>query len=335
MASDPSRLARVTLVALAAILLAPASARSQTPTASQRETARALMDEGRARRERHDLRGALSSFRAADAMMHVPTTGFEVARAQVALGELVEARDTLQQVLRWAPRRDEPRAFAEARANAQALDDDLAGRIPTLRLVLSNAPPDPHVTVDGVAIPAEAASAPIRVDPGHHVVTAGKGGAAHAELDLAERELRTISLALPAEEAPPPVAAAEPASGSEPHDPPRVARAIAITGFGVGAAGLAVGAVAGLMSIQKTNALKATCGPSNTCDPSTAGDLDAARSTATISTVAFVAGGVGLVVGLGAVVLGGRRPPEAPRTSAGVSVTPWIGPGTAGLRGSF
>jgi hypothetical protein len=61
------------------------------PTASEKETARGLMDEGHAKDDRGDHAGALESFRAADALMHVPTTGLEVGRQQVALKLLVAA----------------------------------------------------------------------------------------------------------------------------------------------------------------------------------------------------------------------------------------------------
>ena len=331
---------RPRLALLALILLAPASALAQTPTASERETARSLMSEARDKREHNDLRGALASFKAADAIMHVPTTGFEVARTQVALGLLVEARDTLHQVLRWSPRPGDPKPFADARANSQTLDDDLAGRIPTLRVSLSNRTADPHLTVDGVEIPADAASSPIRLDPGHHVITAGEKGAARAEVDLAERDAKTISLALPAESAAtPPVEASvnpEPPAATRPEEPhPHTARTIALASFGVSAVGLAVGAVTGIMSIQKTNQLKSAC-DGNTCPSSSAGDLDSAHSTATISTAAFIVAGVGVGVGIGALLLGDRHSPDTtPAPQTGMRVTPWLGLGSAGVRGSF
>jgi hypothetical protein len=334
MASKPPGSARLAL--LAAILLAPAAARAQTPNASERETARSLMNEGRDKRDHNDLRSALASFKAADAIMHVPTTGFEVARTQVALGLLVEARDTLHQVLRWSPRPGDPKPFADARASAQTLDDDLAGRIPSLHVSLSNRPEDPHLTVDGVEIPAEAASAPIRLDPGHHVITAGAKGTARAEVDLAERDTKTVSLALPAEPAESKAApAANADSESATHESSHTAGTIALASFGVGAVGLAVGAVTGIMSIQKTNQLKSACA-GNTCPSSSAGDLDAAHSTATISTAAFIVAGAGVAVGVGALLFGNRHSPDAtaaPQT--GLRVTPWVGLGSAGLRGSF
>jgi hypothetical protein len=210
------------------------------------------------------------------------------------------------------------------------LDEDLAARIPSLHVVVQNAPPDadPHLTIDGVAIPAAAVSAPIKLDPGHHVVAARD---ARAEVDVAERETKSVTLTLraiaattlqpsPGEPLPPPAG-----------EPPRTMRTLAIAGFAVGGAALAAGAITGLMSIQKTSTVKAACN-GNECPTSSASDLDSARSAATISTIAFVTGGVGLAVGVSALLIG-DKPSTEPTTTA--KVTPWIGPGSAGLSGTF
>ena len=332
MASERARsLALGARIAGAILLASAASAAQSAPSASERETARSLMTDGRDRRARNDLRGALASFKAADAIMHVPTTGLEVARTEVACGQLVEARGAIRELFRIPTRPDEPKPFAEARAAALALDGELASRIPSIRLVLENATGDPHVRVDGIAIPAAAASAPIKLDPGRHVVEAGEGaGGARAEVTLAEREDRPVTLTLhpvapePAASAPPPAEPAPPRPRSRP------ARAIAIAGFGAGGAGLVAGSIAGFISIQKTSALKGTC-DGNRCPPAAAGDLDTAHSTATVATLAFVAAGVGVAVGVGALLVG-----DPPADTVGrARVVPWIGPGMAGLHGTF
>src|SRR5690349_18414785 len=101
MASDrPRAIAIAAALVLASTLAASrAHAEPPAPSATEKETARGLMADARAKRDRGDARGALESFQAADAIMHVPTTGFEVARTQASLGLLVEARDTLHRVL--------------------------------------------------------------------------------------------------------------------------------------------------------------------------------------------------------------------------------------------
>src|SRR5689334_15630072 len=107
--------------AVAAILVLRATAARADPTAAEKETARALMAEGRDLRERGDSKSALKRFMAADALMHVPTTGLEVARTQVALGLLVEARETLRTVARLPEDPSDPPPFREARAQGDKL----------------------------------------------------------------------------------------------------------------------------------------------------------------------------------------------------------------------
>src|SRR5271169_6333782 len=86
------------IVAFASIL-GTTSARAE-PSAADRETARTLMQQGRELRAKGDLKEALKRFQAADEIMHVPSTGLEVAKSQVAIGELVEARDTIAAIRR-------------------------------------------------------------------------------------------------------------------------------------------------------------------------------------------------------------------------------------------
>jgi len=78
----------VTCTLAASLGLASAVAAAE-PSPADKETARGLMAEGRSGRDKGDLKGALKAFAAADSIMHVPTTGVEVARTQAALGQLV------------------------------------------------------------------------------------------------------------------------------------------------------------------------------------------------------------------------------------------------------
>src|SRR5262245_22764177 len=75
-------------------------------------TARKLHNEGRAQRKANDLQGALASFRAADAIMHVPTTSLDLGTTELALGMLVEASESLQRTIRWTGVSSKP--FADA-----------------------------------------------------------------------------------------------------------------------------------------------------------------------------------------------------------------------------
>jgi hypothetical protein len=107
---------------------------------ADRAIARARMAEGRARRSANDLQGALESFRAADSLLHFPTTGLEVARAEADLGLLLQASKTLRGFLDIPePSNDLPQ-FKKARALAAALLVEIERTIPTMRITVTGAP---------------------------------------------------------------------------------------------------------------------------------------------------------------------------------------------------
>jgi hypothetical protein len=95
-------------------------------------------------------------------------------------------------------------------------------------------------------------------------------------------------------------------------------------GLGVAAAGIGVGTVTGILTLSKAGALKDKC-VDGRCPPSSSSDLDTTRTLGVISTVAFVVGGVGALAGAAGFLL----VPAAPSTGV------YLGPGTAGVRGTF
>ena len=68
------------------------------PTASDLETARELYKEGRALRDKNDLKAALEKFKGAHALASTPVTGLELGRTHMLLTELVEAREAFLSV---------------------------------------------------------------------------------------------------------------------------------------------------------------------------------------------------------------------------------------------
>ena len=183
---------------LLALLLGSAVARAQ-PSAAQKETARGLMAEGRELRERGDVSGALTRFSAADALMGVPTTGFEVAATQAQLGKLVEARETLQRVLAIAVSPDDPEPFNEALRKARALDQQLQARIASLRFVVQGLKDGEafELSVDGESVPKALLNLPLRVNPGHHTVIARvRQREIRRDVDVAEGQAVPVALEL-------------------------------------------------------------------------------------------------------------------------------------------
>jgi len=326
---------RVTRTATAFLLAGALAAFPATafadPSLSDRETARALMDEGDAKRDKNDLRGALKAYEAADAIMKVPTTGLEVGRTQAALGLLLEARETLGRVARIPPKAGEPAPFVAARKAAETLSAELATRIPSVTVVVQNAEQSPQLVFDGEAIPPAASQAARKVNPGKHTILVRAGTTEKTEeVTVAEREQRTVTVDLTPRK-PEPAATLEPAtsgSGSGPW------KALMVGGFAVGAVGVAVGSVTGILSIAKVSDVKDDC-VDDRCKPSRASDIESAKSLGNISTVSFVVGGVGAVVGVVGLVMSNKSSSEAPPPATTARVRPVLGAGYVGLTGAF
>jgi hypothetical protein len=328
---------------------APAAWGQQQPTASARATARALMDEGFEHRERGDLRGALEAFRAADALVRAPTTTLEVARVEEALGMLLEARNTLESMASPTST-SEPREFAEARAAAAHLSEDLDARVPSVRFALQGAARDgASIAIDGDAIPRAARDVAHRLDPGQHIVVVrtAAGSESRVTFSLHEGEARQLEVAVADVPAPvSPVVTTSPVAPSAPQAatpsatpvkrPPAVGsspiaqnRTIAYVSFGIAATGLAVGTIAGLVAIAHKNDAATQC-VAGECPPSTYHDLDVASGASTVSNVGFVVAGLGAVAGVVALLVERRPEPKA----AGF-LRPFAAPSSVGIGGSF
>jgi hypothetical protein len=289
---------------LALLLCAPSIASAQL-TETQKASARALMDEGHARRAKGDHKGALESFRAAHALVHAARSGVEVGRSLLDLGRLVEAREAFLEVVAMPAPPNEPSPSAAARAEARAIAADLDQRIPTLTVTVTGAT-SAHITVDG-----REAKTDTRLDPGEHLVKGTEGKEERtATVTLAERDHKTITLDFSVPPPPPVVAAPS--------------RTVLWIGLAVTGAGVVVGSVTGALAFSTASSAKRGCEQSQCPPPHD--DLFASRRYGTISNVAFVVAGAGAVVS----VIGWftSRPERA-------SVSPTVGLGTIGVIGSF
>jgi hypothetical protein len=331
------RLLALSFAAMSALATASTNAWAE-PSLSDRETARSLMDDGDAKRDKSEFKAALKSYEAADAIMHVPTTGLEVARMQAQLGLLLEARESLGRVGRLPPKPGEPAAFTAARRTAESLMAELGARIPSVTVVAANGEPgQPTVVIfDNEVVPPAASQAPRKVNPGRHTVIVRSGSLEkRQDVDVNEREAKTLTFDLKAVAARPPeqeeAAATSRSTGASP-----LPKILIFGGFGLGAVGIGVGAVTGLLSFSKVSDVEKDC-PNNVCPASLQGDLDSAKSLGTVSTIAFIAGGIGVGAGVIGLVLQSKQSGSepAPGTSAKLTVRPDVGPTWMGLHGSF
>jgi hypothetical protein len=307
-------------------------------TPSKTQLARDLMKRASQLRAAHDFAGALHAFRAADDIMHVPTTGFEVARAEVQLGQLVLAHNTLEQVRMIPAPSDEPQAFKDAREYARLLEEEIRPRIPKIRLHVDaggghGSGDSVAVSVDGERNRLAAFDIPYEIDPGRHTLAAraADGTTAIQDVIVREGEERDVVLALASgAPAPPPSIAPEPVP---PQPTAKSGHPLAWIAFATAGAAAVAGAITGIESFSHEHSAAARCA-GNQCPPSTYADLDAAHGFATASTISFVVAGAAAALGVVALLTThDRAPTVAPPAARRAS--PWVGFGAAGLGGAF
>lgn len=318
---------RATLAAMFVVttsFVMPNIASGQTKT--EIEMARNLMDEGDAKLERGDAKGALMSYRAAHTIMNVPTTGIEVARMEAKLGKLVEARKVALEVVRMPKKPGEPKPFVEARADAQLLADALETRIPRLTIVLKNIPDSAQVDlkIDGRTVSKDEVNDPIPVDPGKHEVSASvAGGVPEIEtVTVVETDRKTITFG---------DGSSSPSGTSERKTSPLV-----FVGFGLGGAGIIAGAITGALSLSRAGDVEKVCPGGMCADQATLDKTkptnDSAYVLANVSNVAFALGVVGVGLGVTGILLSGREE-KKPDNAANVRI--FVGPNGVALRGTF
>lgn len=302
----------------------PTETLAQTKT--EIEMARNLMDEGDAKLENGDAKGALRSYRAAHTIMNVPTTGIEVARMEAKLGKLVEARKVALEVVQMAKKPGEPKPFVEARADAQLLADALETRIPRLTIVLKNIPDTAQVDlkIDGRTVSKEETNRPLPVDPGKHEVSLSvAGGVPEIEtVTVVETDKKTLTLG--------------DGTTSSSDKPTRKTSPLVFIGFGLGGAGIIAGAITGAMSLSRAGDVEKVCPGGMCADQATLDKTkptnDSAFVLANVSNVAFAVGVVGVGLGVTGILLSGS---SAKKPESTVSVRMFVAPNGVGLRGNF
>lgn len=294
-------------------------------TEADKEKARTLMDKGVEREEAKDFAAALKAFEAAHALVRLPMTGLAVARAQAGLGLLMEAMEAATQAKLTPVRPNETPAYAKARADADALAQSLAARIPSIQVKVEGPSAGAEISIDGNVVPADAAAQPRKVNPGKHVVAATAQGyePASVEVDAIEGQVVPAVLTMTPVAGSPGVAPVQ-SGGLSP---------LVFVGFGVGAAGLIAGAVTGALSLSKTSSIKDNCA-GTICPATTAEDISSATTLANVSNISFALGAAGVAVGVVGIFLSGSSGDKRP-ASGSIRVMPAIGPGSVGIIGVF
>jgi hypothetical protein len=333
-------------IALALFFVA-ASARATNP--ADVATARELYKQGADALDAHDPKLAADKLSQAWALVQTPVIGFDLARAQNALGHLVEAREAALSVQRLAIAHDETARSTEARNDAAKLATQLEPRIPHVLVEVKNLEShEATVKLDGSVIPAAALSVARQANPGSHVASVDTDDGRHAEgtIELAERDTKTLTLTLEAPKVmsttptptPPTPAKAEPSKTPPvPSAPPRASQTsihpLVWVGVATTGVGLVLGGITGAFAVSEANTVKGDCtlviGGQNVCGPNDTGHLSTANTLGTISTVGFVVAGVGVAVLVTGLILGPVK-----KTDAVARFVPFIGP-ISGVAGTF
>ncbi|MEB2313550.1 MAG: hypothetical protein OZ921_03590 [Sorangiineae bacterium] len=315
-----SKFVAVPLLALGLCLAPGARAQGRDPAAAD-----ALFKQGRAAMDARDYATACAKFYESNRLDPAIGTVFNIADCEERRGNVATAWARFQEVAQQLPANDDRRPIALARRAA------LEQRLPRLAVRLTDGAPGAVVQRDDVALGAASLGTPLPVDPGEHVVRVSAPGRRDAvfRVTLAEGEQRALDVT---------VGASAPSSGpgSAPEQPPSQDPGASASGSGtrtagyvvgaVGVAGVAVGAITGLMVLGKKSVADNNCDDAKRCNQTGADAADAGRTLGAVSTTGFIVGAVGLGLGAYLVLSSG---PSGEATSA-LSTEPL--PGGAGLR---
>jgi hypothetical protein len=304
-------------VAVLIALLSPAVARAE----STADVARADALFNAAKQLRHAGQYADACPQFAESSRLAPGVGVSLYLGDCyeRIGRTASAWTAFRSAEKLALERNDQRADV-AHARAQALEPKLSGL--TILVPAAVAPAGTEVLLDGSQlIPPQQWNVAMAVDPGDHVVTVNLPSqtprtlTAHVAPGSRTATVRIDDVGpapTPSEAAPPAVTAAPAGAGA-------TRRWVGIGLLGAGAVGIGLGTVFILNKNQPASSAASCAPPPN----------DTAATTA--STIAFVAGGIALVAGLGLSISA-----PAPK-GVGVVATPVLlaGGGGALLRGSF
>jgi hypothetical protein len=200
----------------------------------------------------------------------------------------------------------------------------LTPQVPYVTLVLRDAPAGTTVKWDDVVFNLPALGVPLPVNPGDHTATTqlpGGGGNLVTHVTIARGERKQVDLKLPPSGSAKPAAAAAavvsattaPAAASAPPaDDPQASgsrKPFIYGAAGVGALGIIVGSITGLVVIGKKGTIEDNC-VETSCNAVGKEAADSAQTLGTVSTIGF---GVG-IVGLGAAAV--MLLTEPPKTGA-------------------
>lgn len=330
-----------------AIALLSNAAWAGGPSAADVATGRELYKQGADALDQNKPNVAVDKLSQAWALVQTPVIGYDLARAHVALGHLVEAREAALAVQRLAVASGETARSTEARNEATKLAAQLEPRIPHVSIAIDGlAGHEATVKLDGNVVPTAALAVARQANPGPHVATVetDDGRKGEGSVTLGENETKSISIKLgaPSADAPPPkppqdnnkpiaVVTTPPPADTSKTEKGGLSPLVWV-GVGTIGVGAIVGTITGAMSLSEAATVKQNCtttiGDKTICRPPYTDNLSNASTFSTVSTIAFVVAAVGIPIVITGFVLSGKSKSTAAR------IAPYVGP-MSGIRGEF
>ncbi|MFO0661452.1 MAG: hypothetical protein U0165_16710 [Polyangiaceae bacterium] len=350
-------------IALATMLAVSVTAHVHTayadpssPTDQDKAAARGAAQQGAEAFAAKRYEEAIDLFTRAESMFHAPPHLLMIARAHVALGHLVVARENYLKITREELPKSASQGFKKAQADAQQELKDLEPKIASLSI-----PPPPPlslfsfitlqdiagvtVMMDGKPVPSALVGIRHPADPGKHTlvatskgmsskevtITLGEGGSQEITLELAP-----VASSTPATPTTAPTTTAVTSESSAP-PPPKTMRYVSYGAVGLGVVSVGVGTLFAVMSSSKRSDADAAfnkCGVG--CSGAAADDVrsldNQANSRGNVAIGAFAGGALLIGGGIAGILLTREKPASAAHAP---SVTPLVGVGTIGAMGTF
>lgn len=306
------------------ILAAPVSSWAQG--ADNKAAAEALFEEGRRLMDQGKFPQACEKLEGSQKLDPGAGTLMNLAACYDKSGRTASAWVTYKDAASAAAARH-PDWAAQAQAQAAALEPKLS----RLTITVQDKTQGLVVTRDGVTVEPTVYGVAIPVDPGAHTVEAHAPGRKGFKGDVtvgADKDTKALDV--------PVLALGEDPSGAPASSSGAGLRIAGVTAMGAGAVGVLLGSIFGVMALDKKGAASdpTKCAPDfSVCNDAGKALVDEAKTAGTISTVAFVAGGVLAAGGLVMFLLAPKDKPAEPKTGLRVGAEgAWIG---VTVRGAF
>ncbi len=304
---------------------------STSPAWAQEDVATKRFQEGRDAAKREDYATACPKFRESFALAAKAGTLLNLADCEEKTGKLASSLGAYTRLLEMLPVGDDRIGLVRDRK------EQLEKLVPRV-VIRSDAGDITKMSFDDSPLPTSQIGVAFPVDRGGHILVVERTNRPALRIELVVKDGERREIRIPAAEMTPAAPSARKQEDPPPTRPVPLEQpaktsggtipTVAYVAGGVGAAGIIVSAITGVMALSKKSTMKDHCNERVECDATGFDAASSGKTLSTVSTVGFAVGLVGLGVG-GYFALTSK--PDAP--AVGVRVLP--GGGALGLGGAF